>query len=120
MPPVYLRTQQLSWLEISATPPPSLCGKAMTRMQNGAGPPPGTHPQVGAGRAAGRHPVRAVPRRSRATRTATAPKVGRQLAGGPGLARDRRHLKHRHLKHAHFKHAHLKKTRKPDPDQASC
>ena len=88
MPPVYLRTQQLSWLEISAGP--AVAGEGQDQDQDSERvsryPPLPRPAQVGAGGAAGRDPLRAVPRRG-AQPALVRPEGGRVLAGGPGLAR---------------------------------
>jgi hypothetical protein len=121
MPPVYLRTQQLSWLEISATPPAVAVRQGDDEDAERERARLSWHATLKSARVElpGATRFERFLVRSRNPH-ATAPKVVASWPEGPNWPRDRRHLKHRHLKHAHFKHAHLKKTRKPDPDQASC
>jgi UDP-2,3-diacylglucosamine pyrophosphatase LpxH len=124
MPPVYLRTQQLSWLEVSAAP-----AAGQVRVQ-------GKGHEESAQRVRASQSWQATLKSARvelpgATRFerflvrsrnphSAAPQVVASWPEGPYWPKDRRHLKHRHLRHTHFKHAHLKKARKPGPDQASC
>jgi UDP-2,3-diacylglucosamine pyrophosphatase LpxH len=135
MPPVYLRTQQLSWLEVVATPPSPGQGTIRLRGRNEA-----------AGRVLASQSWHATLKSARvelpgATRFerflvrsrnphATAPQVVASWPEGPYWPADRRHLKHRHLRHAKFKHAHLghaqskrghtKKSREASADRESC
>jgi hypothetical protein len=102
MPPVYLRTQQLSWLEINAVP-----ANAVPASTGPSGAVPGSlddracHAQLKSARvelpgatrferflAAARNPH------------AAAPKGVASWPEGPDWPADSRHLKHKHLKRA--------------------
>ena len=120
MPPVYLRTQQLSWLEVSATPPAIAVRHGDDEDAERERATQSWHATLKSARVElpGATRFERFLVRSRNPH-ATAPKVVASWPEGPYWPKDRRHLKHRHLKHRHFKHAHLKK-RTPGPDQASC
>jgi UDP-2,3-diacylglucosamine pyrophosphatase LpxH len=126
MPPVYLRTQQLSWLEVSATPPPAgqaRChGEAAQRVLASQS----WHATLKSARVElpGATRFERFLVRSRNPHS-TAPKVVATWPEGPYWPADRRHLKHRHLRHAHLKHAQFKRgriknTRKAGADRESC
>ena len=104
MPPVYLRTQQLSWLEITPRLPSDGRKAKISCAERVRADPRLPRPaQVGAGGAAGRDQVRAVPRRGPQPALLRAD-GGRQLAGGPDWPAESRHLKHRHLSARTCKH----------------
>jgi UDP-2,3-diacylglucosamine pyrophosphatase LpxH len=121
MPPVYLRTQQLSWLEVGATPPG--VGQGLVRVQGHE--PAEVQGHEPAERARANPPWHATLKSARvelpgATRFerflvrsrnphANAPKVVASWPEGPFWPEDRRHLKHRHLKRAHLRHGQGKK-----------
>ena len=100
LPPVYLRTQQLSWLEITA----------------GEDAPVQRRAQVRAGRAARRDPAGAVHGRAPATRTPRAPCSVASWPAGPDWPEDRKHLRDRkHLHRPHMKNHQSCYYRMSDP-----
>jgi UDP-2,3-diacylglucosamine pyrophosphatase LpxH len=132
MPPVYLRTQQLSWLEISAEPQPARRGQVQPAPLAPSDLP--WHATLKSARVElpGATRFERFLVRSRNPH-ATAPKVVASWPAGPYWPKDSRHLKHRHLKHAHLKHlkhghlnlghlnhGHPRKASKSDEDGASC
>ena len=102
MPPVYLRTQQLSWLEISAGP--AVAGtmtRTRTRIANGCGSSaPATPSSSRRGWSCPARPASSGSWRPRATRTRPPPKSVASWPEGPDWPDERRHLKRRHLKKA--------------------
>ena len=131
MPPVYLRTQQLSWLEVTATPPSSIAEPNTTGQgQDEAAEQVRANQSWHATLKSARVELPGATRferflvRSRNPH-ATAPKVVASWPEGPNWPKDRRHLKHRHVKrryvkHGHLKHAHDKKAAEASQDQETC
>jgi UDP-2,3-diacylglucosamine pyrophosphatase LpxH len=123
MPPVYLRTQQLSWLEVVATPPAAAVrqGDDEDAERERASLP--WHATLKSARVElpGATRFERFLVRSRNPH-ATAPQVVASWPEGPYWPKDRRHLKHRHFKHAHLKRAHLKHghLKKAPADQDGC
>ena len=121
MPPVYLRTQQLSWLEVSAAPAAGLVrvqqqghDESAERVRSD----PSWHATLKSARVElpGATRFERFLVRSRNPH-ATAPKVVASWPEGPFWPADRRHLKHGHLKNRHLRRGH----RENDPaDQESC
>ncbi len=126
MPPVYLRTQQLSWLEVTATPPFTIAEQGQDEAALRARATLTWHATLKSARVElpGATRFERFLVRSRNPHS-TAPKVVASWPEGPYWPKDRRHLKHRHLKHPHLAHPHLKrrarkKAGEPDVDEASC
>jgi UDP-2,3-diacylglucosamine pyrophosphatase LpxH len=129
MPPVYLRTQQLSWLEVTAMPPAA--GQGSIRL-HGHHEATGWTPASQSWHATLKSARVELPGATRFERFlvrsrnphATAPKVVAMWPEGPYWPADSRHLKHRHLRHnlrhGHLKHGHLKRASKASADQGDC
>ncbi|HEX9042943.1 MAG TPA: metallophosphoesterase [Trebonia sp.] len=126
MPPVYLRTQQLSWLEVTATPPPAAKQQGDDEAAQRAWANLTWHATLKSARVElpGATRFERFLVRSRNPH-ATAPKVVASWPEGPYWPEDGRHLKHRHLKRAHLKYPHLRhgnhrQAGQSGADQASC
>ena len=118
MPPVYLRTQQLSWLEVVATPPAAATRHGDDEDAERERASLSWHATLKSARVElpGATRFERFLVRSRNPHS-TAPQVVASWPEGPYWPKDRRHLKHRHLKRAHFKHAHLNRA---PADEDSC
>jgi UDP-2,3-diacylglucosamine pyrophosphatase LpxH len=110
MPPVYLRTQQLSWLEITAGPAPSpepaersaAAGQVQEQDESERSRPPlPCHAQLKSARVElhGATRFERFLARARNPHTAAARAIAAWPAG-PDWPADKRHLKHRHLRKA--------------------
>ena len=125
MPPVYLRTQQLSWLEVTATPPFTIAEQGQDEAALRARATLTWHATLKSARVElpGATRFERFLVRSRNPHS-TAPKVVAMWPEGPYWPADRRHLKHRHvrhnLKHAHLRHGHLKRARRASADEGDC
>jgi UDP-2,3-diacylglucosamine pyrophosphatase LpxH len=115
MPPVYLRTQQLSWLEISAAP--ALAGRGDGEdCAERAGVSRPCHAQLKSARVElpGATRFERFLASARNPHSSTAKSVA-MWPEGPDWPREHRHLKHRHLKRAA-----LKKARQAAKRAAQC
>ena len=128
MPPVYLRTQQLSWLEVTAAPPssiaePNTTGQGQDEAAERVRASQSWHATLKSARVElpGATRFERFLVRSRNPH-ATAPKVVASWPEGPNWPKDRRHLKHRHVKRRHVKHGHLKHAhgKKAAKNQETC
>jgi UDP-2,3-diacylglucosamine pyrophosphatase LpxH len=113
MPPVYLRTQQLSWLEVTATRPAADHPRVRVKGHDESAERVRANQSWHATLKSARVELPGATRferflvRSRNPH-ANAPKVVASWPEGPFWPEDRRHLKHRHLKHRHLKGVHLR------------